>query len=511
MPSLALRWHPRLLVLTSPTVALLTAHRSSAVQGRAGAVRFLLQAGADPNLADWEHRLTPLHLAAVGKQAHMRGEVVQLLLAGRARLWAEDAHGRTPLYYARQHEVEDVLTAMADAAACRLQARGRGMWVGGQLALMREASRLAGDAERRMLGPDDRDAIPRLGRRLACDAVGRHASNSGSKASAAPTTGPAHLAGVATDADKLLHAACQYMAAQGFEAGHLADPGLEAWLRSKHGAAVLAAATEEIDQLDAAASAEVLALRFRAVQLEVTTAALCATQQEAVARLHTQLVQWMPRLDATLAELAGGAASSPVEEAAGAARPCSSPNGPAARSSKRADAEPDLTVQAAHALHATERALRGKVACLALARASRSSAARGWLCARPACVSWTWQVLGADQLWPLLEPVLASAAPLRGHSISLRLADLDDDVRLTQPRLAHAADGWATACAGLEEQALRRWRDARCEATFWRAFWRWPPPAALSQVWCTPLAPLPHAWHAHARAHLHVPHMPRAD
>ena len=120
-------------------------------------------------------------------------------------------------------------------------------------------------------------------------------------------------------------------------------------------------------------------------------------------------------------------------------------------------------------------------------------------------------MLGADQLWPLLEPVLASAAPLRGHSISLRLADLDDDVRLTQPRLAHAADGWATACAGLEEQALRRWRDARCEATFWRAFWRWPPPAALSQVWCTPLAPLPHAWHAHARAHPHVLHMPRAD
>ena len=120
-------------------------------------------------------------------------------------------------------------------------------------------------------------------------------------------------------------------------------------------------------------------------------------------------------------------------------------------------------------------------------------------------------MLGADQLWPLLEPVLASAAPLRGHSISLRLADLDDDVRLTQPRLAHAADGWATACAGLEEQALRRWREARCEATFWRAFWRWPPPAALSQVWCTPLAALPHAWHAHARAHLHVLHMPRAD
>ena len=120
-------------------------------------------------------------------------------------------------------------------------------------------------------------------------------------------------------------------------------------------------------------------------------------------------------------------------------------------------------------------------------------------------------MLGADQLWPLLEPVLASAAPLRGHSISLRLADLDDDMRLTQPRLAHAADGWATACAGLEEQALRRWREARCEATFWRAFWRWPPPAALSQVWCSPLAPLPHAWHAHARAHPHVLHMPRAD
>ena len=131
MPSLALRWHPRLLVLTSPTVALLTAHRSSAVQGRAGAVRFLLQAGADPNLADWEHRLTPLHLAAVGKQAHMRGEVVQLLLAGRARLWAEDAHGRTPLHYARQHEVEDVLTAMADAAACR-QAVGRQQAAGGR-------------------------------------------------------------------------------------------------------------------------------------------------------------------------------------------------------------------------------------------------------------------------------------------------------------------------------------------------------------------------------------------
>ena len=67
-------------------------------------------------------------------------------------------------------------------------------------------------------------------------------------------------------------------------------------------------------------------------------------------------------------------------------------------------------------------------------------------------------MLGADQLWPLLEPVLASAAPLRGHSISLRLADLDDDVRLTQPRLAHAADGWATAltAAGEDGPALAR-------------------------------------------------------
>lgn len=324
-------------------------------------MRFLLQAGADPNLADWEHRLTPLHLAAVGKQAHMRGQVVQLLLVGRARLWAEDAHGLTPLHYARQHEVEDVLTAMANAAACRLQARGRGMWVGGQLRLMREASRLAHEAERRLLGPDDRDAIPRLGRRLDCDAIGRHASNLGRKASAAP----AQPVGGATDADKLLHAACQYMAAQGFEAGHLADPGLEAWLRSKHGAAVLDAAAEEIEQFDAAASAEVLALRFRAVQLEVTTAALCATQQEAVARLHTQLVQWMPRLNATLTELRGGVASSPIEEAVGAARPWSSPGGPAARRANPPDAEPDLTVQAAHALHATERALRGKVTCVA--------------------------------------------------------------------------------------------------------------------------------------------------
>ena len=330
-------------------------------------MRFLLQAGADPNLADWEHRLTPLHLAAVGKQAHMRGEVVQLLLAGRARLWAEDAHGLTPLHYARQHEVEDVLTAMANAAACRLQARGRGMWVGGQLRLMREASRLAHEAERRLLGPDDRDAIPRLGRRLDCDAIGRHASNLGRKASAAPVTAPAQPVGGATDADRLLHAACQYMAAQGFEAGHLADPGLEAWLRSKHGAAVLDAAAEEIEQFDAAASAEVLALRFRAVQLEVTTAALCATQQEAVARLHTQLVQWMPRLNATLTELRGGVASSPIEEAVGAARPWSSPGGPAARRANPnpPDAGPDLTVQAAHALHATERALRGKVTCVA--------------------------------------------------------------------------------------------------------------------------------------------------
>ena len=324
-------------------------------------MRFLLQAGANPNLADWEHRLTPLHLAAVGKQPHMRGEVVELLLAGRARLWAEDAHGLTPLHYARQHEVEDVLQAMGNAAAHRLQARGRGMWVGGQLSLMREASRLADDAERRLLGPDDRDAIPTLGRRLDRDATGRYGSNAERKASAAPITTPAQLVGDATDADKLLQAACQYMAAQGFEAGHLADPGLEAWLRSKHGAAVLDAAAEEIEQFDAAASAEVLALRFRAVQLEVTTAALCATQQEAVARLHAQLVQWMPRLDATLTELRGGAAS-PFEEAGEAARAWSCPGGPAAKSAPPPpDADPELTVQAAHALHATERALRGRV------------------------------------------------------------------------------------------------------------------------------------------------------
>ena len=355
-----------------------------AVQGRAGAVRVLLQAGADPNLADWEHQLTPLHLAAVGKQSHMRGEVVELLLAGRARLWAEDAHGLTPLHYARQHEASDVLKQMGNAAACRLQARGRGMWVGGQLSLMREALRLAHDAERRLLGPDDRGAIPTLGRKLDRDATGRYGSNAAKKTPAAPVATRAQLAGGATDADKLLHAACQYMAAQGFEAGHLADAGLEAWLRSKQGAAVLDAAAEEIEQLDAAASAEVLALRFRAVQLEVTAAALCATQQEAVAKLHAQLVQWMPRLDSTLSELRGGAPS-PFEEAGGTTSGACPVGGPAAGTAALSDAGPELTVQAAHVFHATERALRGKVrdvtcACIVRTYDSRAPVVAGVIC-----------------------------------------------------------------------------------------------------------------------------------
>ena len=52
----------------------------------------------------------------------------------------------------------------------------------------------------------------------------------------------------------------------------------------------------------------------------------------------------------------------------------------------------------------------------------------------------------------------------------------------TSARLASAADGWTTAAQGVLKQALPRWRAARCEATFWRAFWRWPPPAMLQRV-----------------------------
>ena len=88
-------------------------------------------------------------------------------------------------------------------------------------------------------------------------------------------------------------------------------------------------------------------------------------------------------------------------------------------------------------------------------------------------------VLGADQLIPLLEPLIVQARPLHGWTLLARMQALGEQELFDKPDLASAVDGWESACVGVESQALRLWRRAACEQAFWRALAVDPPPGCL--------------------------------
>ena len=62
-------------------------------------------------------------------------------------------------------------------------------------------------------------------------------------------------------------------------------------------------------------------------------------------------------------------------------------------------------------------------------------------------------VLGADQLIPLLEPLIVQARPLHGWTLLARMQALGEQELFDKPDLASAVDGWESACVGVESQA----------------------------------------------------------
>ncbi len=67
--------------------------------------RRLLEAGADPNLAEPDRKISPLHWAAIGGNVG----IVRLLLESGAHVNPRDYKGRTPLSWARDADVRQVL------------------------------------------------------------------------------------------------------------------------------------------------------------------------------------------------------------------------------------------------------------------------------------------------------------------------------------------------------------------------------------------------------------------
>jgi ankyrin repeat protein len=90
--------------------------------GDAGAARALLDAGADPNAGD-NRGAGPLHLCAEYRDA-ARGDVIGTLLAAGADPDMRDARGRTPLHSANTAAAVEVLAA-AGATLDARDARGR--------------------------------------------------------------------------------------------------------------------------------------------------------------------------------------------------------------------------------------------------------------------------------------------------------------------------------------------------------------------------------------------------
>ena len=111
-------------------------------------------------------------------------------------------------------------------------------------------------------------------------------------------------------------------------------------------------------------------------------------------------------------------------------------------------------------------------------------------------------LLGADQLMPLLMPVIARGATLAmgpggvlpAWAILERLRSLDDETLTQFPDLAQALAGWEDACGRIEARALARWRRAAVEAMWWRGLCRVPPPnvvLVLAELEPRPLREIP--------------------
>ena len=114
-------------------------------------------------------------------------------------------------------------------------------------------------------------------------------------------------------------------------------------------------------------------------------------------------------------------------------------------------------------------------------------------------------VVGQDQLTPLLERVLVAARHASVWSVYEHMLQIPDDVLLQKPDLASAADGWLAACGGVEHMAVAQWRSARVEAIFWKTLgggrMGGATPQLLRQAISTPHEPLPTCFRAFV-AHL---------
>lgn len=84
-------------------------------QDRIGVAKFLLEKGADPNIAD-VNRDTPLHYATKRKFAG----IVKLLLEKDADPKVKNRDGKTPLYYAIKNGYEDVVKLLLENTICDL-------------------------------------------------------------------------------------------------------------------------------------------------------------------------------------------------------------------------------------------------------------------------------------------------------------------------------------------------------------------------------------------------------
>jgi ankyrin repeat protein len=74
--------------------------------GQLERIEWLLDHGANVNMPDFQRASTLLHQLAIG--AHVKPELVRVLLASGGDIWYKDAFGKTPLHLARSSTNEEV-------------------------------------------------------------------------------------------------------------------------------------------------------------------------------------------------------------------------------------------------------------------------------------------------------------------------------------------------------------------------------------------------------------------
>ncbi len=102
--------------------------------GNIGDARIMLDAGANPSVADAFGKSALGWAAGDGKF-----ELTQLLIARGAKLDAANESGLTPLIFAAMNKQADTAQALIEAGA-NVNAAGKGTWYGGVTALMYMAS-----------------------------------------------------------------------------------------------------------------------------------------------------------------------------------------------------------------------------------------------------------------------------------------------------------------------------------------------------------------------------------